>query len=459
MKKNWPILVVDDEEVMCESMAAWLREDGYRVDTAPDGQAALELAKTTDYVICFIDLKMPGGMDGIETMMEIRRIRPDASVIIITAYATVDTAIQAMKEGAQEYIVKPCNPQEISMLVSRITKFKKLQSENAILRKKLRRHYRHHDIITKNARMEEILALTQDIASLRSTVLIRGESGTGKELVARAIHFSGNRSEKPFIVVNCAALTETLLESELFGYEKGAFTGATGQAKGKFELADGGTIFLDEIGDISPKLQSDLLRVLQERRFYRVGGAQEVEVDVRIIAATNSHLEELVKDGKFRDDLYYRLNVIEIRLPSLRERREDIPLLAEHFVQRISSELGKDVGGITGAALKVLIAYDWPGNVRELENVIERAIVTCRNGALDEQDFSWLTRPAISAQNWEVPDVPLEELERRAIVAALERTHGNVKEASAALGIDRSTLYDKLKRYAIATKGAAVLAR
>ena len=449
MKKNWPILVVDDEEVMCESMAAWLREDGYRVDTAPNGQKALDLAQSTDYVICFIDLKMPGGMDGIETMMEVRRIRPEASVIIITAYATVDTAIQAMKEGALEYIVKPCNPQEISMLVSRIMKFKKLESENAILRKRLTRQYRHHDIITKNPRMEEILALTQEIASLRSTVLIRGESGTGKELVARAIHFSGNRSEKPFIVVSCAALTETLLESELFGYEKGAFTGANGQAKGKFELADGGTLFLDEIGDISPKLQADLLRVLQERRFYRVGGSQEVEVDVRIIAATNKNLAEEVQQGRFREDLFYRLNVIEIPLPPLRERREDIPLLAEHFVQRISSELDKDVGGISAAALKVLMAYDWPGNVRELENVIERAIVTSRNGTLDEQDFSWLQRQAPSTQNWEIPDVPLDELERRAIVAALERKHGNVKEASAALGIDRSTLYDKLKRYAI----------
>jgi DNA-binding NtrC family response regulator len=280
---------------MCESMAAWLREDGYCVDTAPNGQKALDLAKSTDYVICFIDLKMPGGMDGIETMMEIHRIRPEASVIIITAYATVDTAIQAMKEGAQEYIVKPCNPQEISMLVSRIMKLKKLQSENALLRKKLSRQYCHRDIITKNPRLEEILVLTQNIASLRSTVLIRGESGTGKGLVARAIHFSGNRAEKPFIVVSCAALTETLLESELFGYEKGAFTGAAGQARGKFELAGGGTLLLDEIGDISPKLQADLLRVLQERRFYRVGGNQEVEVDVRIIAATNKDLAEEVQ--------------------------------------------------------------------------------------------------------------------------------------------------------------------
>jgi DNA-binding NtrC family response regulator len=345
--------------------------------------------------------------------------------------------------------VKPCNPQEISMLVARILKLKKLQSENAILRKKLTRQYRHHDIITKNPRMEEILALTQEIASLRSTVLIRGESGTGKELVARAIHFSGERAANPFIAVSCAALAETLLESELFGYEKGAFTGANGQAKGKFELADSGTIFLDEIGDISPKLQGDLLRVLQERRFYRVGGSQEIQVDARVIAATNKDLAEEVKQARFREDLYYRLNVIEIRLPALRERREDIPLLAEHFVQRISSELGKEISGISGAALKLLIAYDWPGNVRELENVIERAIVTCHNHLLEETDFSWLERTPDSAQNWEIPDVSLDELERRAIITALERKHGNVKEASTALGIDRSTLYDKLKRYEI----------
>jgi DNA-binding NtrC family response regulator len=226
MKNFWPILVVDDEEIMCESMAAWLREDGYHVDTAPNGRKALELAKATDFSICFIDLKMPGGLDGIETMIEIRRIRPEAAIIIITAYATVDTAIQAIKESAQEYIVKPCNPQEISLLVSRILKVKKLQRENVILRKKISRHYHHRDVITKNARMEEILGLARDISSLRSTVLIRGESGTGKELVARAIHYSGDRAARPFITVSCAALTETLLESELFGYEKGAFTGA-----------------------------------------------------------------------------------------------------------------------------------------------------------------------------------------------------------------------------------------
>jgi DNA-binding NtrC family response regulator len=449
MKNLWSILVVDDEEVMCESMAAWLREDGYRVDTAPNGRKAVELAKATDFAICFVDLKMPGGMDGIETMMEIRRLRPETAIIIITAYATVDTAIQAIKEGAQEYIVKPCNPQEISLLVSRILKVKKLQRENAILRKKITRGYRHRDIITKNARMEEILHLAQDIASLRSTVLIRGESGTGKELVARAIHYSGDRASNPFITVSCAALTETLLESELFGYEKGAFTGAAAQTKGKFELADSGSIFLDEIGDISPKLQADLLRVLQERRFYRVGGGEEVPVDARVIAATNKDLAEEVRQGRFRDDLYYRLNVIEIRIPPLRERREDIPLLAETFLERLAHELGKDVGGISADGLKVLMEYDWPGNVRELENAIERAVVTCRNGTIGEAELSFLNQRLAPATEWDPPDVPLSELERRAIIAALQRRQGNVKETAAALGIDRSTLYDKLKRYEI----------
>jgi len=450
MKNIWPILIVDDEEVMCESMAAWLREDGYRVDTASNGRIALERAKTTDYAIYFVDLKMPGGMDGIETMMEVRKLRHDASIIIMTAYATVDTAIQAMKEGAQEYIVKPCNPQEISLLVSRILKVKKLQRENAILRKKLSRNYRHRDIITKNSAMEEILSLAADIASLRSTVLIRGESGTGKELVARAIHYSGDRAPKPFVTVSCAALTETLLESELFGYEKGAFTGANQQTRGKFEVADSGTILLDEIGDISPKLQADLLRVLQERCFYRVGGNEEVQVDARVIAATNKDLAEEVRQGRFRDDLYYRLNVIEIRIPPLRERREDVPLLTAHFIERLAHELSKDVSDISEDALKLLMDHDWPGNVRELENAVERALVTCKGRQLTEADFTWLGRTGTSKQGFLMPgDLPLAELERRAIIATLERTRGNVKEAAQSLGVDRSTLYEKLKRYEI----------
>jgi DNA-binding NtrC family response regulator len=396
-----------------------------------------------------VDLKMPGGMDGIETMMQIRRRYPEASIIIITAYATVDTAITAMKEGAQEYIVKPCNPEEISLLVSRIVKVKNLQRENSILRKKLSRQYRFQDIVSKNARMHGILQLAQEIAPLRSTVLIQGESGTGKELIARAIHNSGDRASKPFVAVSCAALAETLLESELFGHEKGSFTGAAERKMGKFEMADGGTIFLDEIGDISAKLQMDLLRVLQERCFYRVGGSEEVRVDVRVIAATHINLQQAVAEGKFRDDLFYRLNVIEIRIPALRERCEDIPLLARHFLERLSHELGKDVDEISEGGLRALMDYPWPGNVRELENAVERAMVTCRGRALTEEDFAFLAENG-HARSWSVPpSMSLQEMEKMAIVATLQRTGGNIKESASVLGIDRSTLYEKIKRYEI----------
>jgi DNA-binding NtrC family response regulator len=446
---HWHIMVVDDEEVMRESLAAWLREDGYNVDTATSGREAIQKAREYDYAIYFVDLKMPGGIDGIETMMEIRKLHADASIIIVTAYATVDTAITAMKEGAQEYIVKPCNPEEISLLVSRIIKVKNLQRENSILRKKLSKQYSFHDILSKSPKMGKIFELVKDVAGLRSTVLVQGESGTGKELIARAIHFSGDRAEKPFIGVSCAALPETLLESELFGHEKGSFTGATAQRKGKFEMADGGTLFLDEIGDISAKLQMDLLRVLQERRFYRVGGTEEIEVDVRVIAATNIDLDRAVREGTFRDDLFYRLNVIGIHIPPLRERREDIPLLAQNFAERLSHELGRKVNGVSEGALRILLDHEWPGNVRELENTIERAIVTCKTTMLTDDDVSFLLRtPDTEKARWSVPqNITLEEAERQIIAATVQRTNGNIKEAASVLGIDRSTLYDKLRKY------------
>jgi DNA-binding NtrC family response regulator len=450
MKTHWQILVVDDEEVMCESLAAWLREDGYVVDTAPSGRDAVEKARLRDYAIYFVDLKMPGGMDGIETMMQIRHLHPEASIIIITAYATVDTAITAMKEGAQEYIVKPCNPEEISLLVNRIIKVKNLQRENTILRKKLTRQYSVHDVVSKNPRMLEIMALCGEIASLRSTVLIQGESGTGKELVARAIHNAGDRASKPFVAVSCAALAETLLESELFGHEKGSFTGANQQKRGKFEMADTGTIFLDEIGDISPKLQVDLLRVLQDRSFYRVGGSVEVKVDARVVAATHVNLQQAVSEGRFRDDLYYRLNVIEIRIPPLRERREDIPLLAHHFVERLSHELGKDVSEVGEGALRLLMDHNWPGNVRELENAVERAMVTCRGPVLTERDFAFLAQTGAPAAVWAPPaGMTIEDMEKVLIAATIQRAQGNIKEAASVLGIDRSTLYEKIKKYEI----------
>jgi DNA-binding NtrC family response regulator len=408
------------------------------------------MAAAKDYAIHFVDLKMPGGIDGIETMMEIRKRHPEASVIIMTAYATVDTAITAMKEGAQEYIVKPCNPEEISLLVGRIIKVKNLQRENLILRKKLTKQYSFQDIISKNPKMNEIFELIRDIASLRSTVLVQGESGTGKELIARAIHFSGERSRRPFVAVSCAALAETLLESELFGHERGAFTGATERRRGKFEMAEGGTLFLDEIGDISPKVQVDLLRVLQERTFFRVGGTQQVAVDVRVIAATRVNLQEAVAAGTFRDDLFYRLNVINIRIPPLRRRLEDIPLLAEAFVERIARELNRERTELSEGALKLLIGHDWPGNVRELENAIERAIVTSKGRILTEEDFSFLEHGGAGG-GWVVPDhVSLDEVERQVIAATLRRTGWNIKEAAGDLGIDRSTLYDRLKKYGLA---------
>ena len=455
MKQQWKLLVADDEPVMRESMAAWLMEDGYIVDTAAGGKDAIALAAKTDYALYFVDLKMPPGIDGLETMAEIRKLHPDASIVIITAYATVDTAIAAVREGAYEYIVKPCNPQDISMLVERSLRVKSLQRENLHLRKKLARSYSFHDIVSKNVRMLQLFELIRDVASLKSTVLIQGESGTGKELVARAIHETGDRASGPFVAVSCAALTETLLESELFGHERGAFTGASSQRKGKFELADGGTLFLDEIGDITPKLQGDLLRVLQERQFFRVGGSQEVKVDVRVIAATHRDLKDAVNQGEFRSDLYYRLNVITMSIPPLRERREDVPLLAGQFVERLATEVGKEGIELSEDAVRALLEYDWPGNVRELENAIERAIVTCHAKTLSREDFLFLFQHDGRAPGASIPSgLTLDQLEGLAVAATLERTGWNVKEAAGILGIDRSTLYDKLKKHGLSRGGS-----
>jgi transcriptional regulator with PAS, ATPase and Fis domain len=305
-------------------------------------------------------------------------------------------------------------------------------------------------MVSKNSRMQVVFSLVRDVADLRSTVLIQGESGTGKELVARAIHSCGGRAPRPFVPVSCAALPETLLESELFGYEKGSFTGATERKKGKFELAHGGTMFLDEIGDITTKVQIDLLRVLQERRFFRLGGSEEIEVDVRVIAATNRDLRQAVQQGTFRDDLFYRLNVITITIPPLRERREDVPLLAHEFIDRLAVEVGKEVDEISEGALKILLDHPWPGNVRELENAIERAIVTTRSHVLLAEDFAFLAHEGGQPLGWTPPtDLTLDAVEREVILATLRRTGGNVKEAAAILDIDRSTLYDRLRRYGI----------
>jgi DNA-binding NtrC family response regulator len=449
VQEPWRILVVDDEPVQRESMAVWLKEDGYSVDTASSGDEAVELAGKTAYDVCFVDLKMPG-IDGIETMRRIRKTHPEAAVIIVTAYATVDTAITAIKEGARDYVVKPCNLPELSLQVERILEVKRLQRENVLLRKKLQKEYTLQDLTSKSPKMHEIFELVRNVASLRSTVLIQGESGTGKEVIARAIHLTSDRAKRPFVAVPCVALAESLLESELFGHERGSFTGAVDRRKGKIEMAEGGTVFLDEIADIPLKLQLDLLRVLQERRFFRVGGSEEIEVDVRFIAASNRSLSDAVHEGRFREDLFYRLNVITIQLPPLRERVEDIPLLARTFVERIATEVGKDVRDLSEGALRRLMAYDWPGNVRELENGIERAIVVASGPVLDEEDFAFLEQESEQRAGWSVPaNLSLKDVEREVIQATLRRTGGNIKAAAAALGIDRSTLYEKLKRYEI----------
>jgi DNA-binding NtrC family response regulator len=443
------ILVVDDEPVARDSLAAWLREDGHPVDTCASGAEAIARCGEAEYAVCFLDLRMPSGLDGLATLVEVRRIRPETAVVIMTAYAAVDTAVEAMKQGAEDYIVKPFNLSEISLLVERLLRRRRIELENVYLRKRLYGQYQFHDLVSKNPKMQEIFELIREVAHLRSTVLIQGESGVGKELVARALHYSGDRADHPFVPVSCTALPETLLESELFGHEKGAFTGAVTRRPGKFELAAGGTIFLDEIGEISVKLQMDLLRVLEERRFFRVGGIEEIEVDVRFIAATNRDLQDAVRRGAFRDDLYYRLNVIHVPIPPLRERLEDVPLLVEQFIRQLSIEMGKEkVTGISEEALRLLMSRDWPGNVRELRNAVERAMVTCRTETLAEDDFGFLVPVSGEGREWLVPaDLSLAEVERRVIEAVLARAGGNVRDAAVKLGIDRSTLYEKLKRY------------
>ena len=441
------ILVVDDEQVARESLAAWLREDGYAVDLAASGADAIGLAREREYALALIDLRMPPGADGIETMRALKALRPDVPAVIVTAFASIDTAIDAMKEGAEDYLLKPVNPREISLLVERLLSLTRLRRENRYLRRRLTRQRTFHELIGRSAEMQAVFALIRDVASLRSTILVLGESGCGKELVARAIHAEGERRTRRFVAVSCAALPETLLESELFGHERGAFTGAGSRKLGKVELAAGGTLFLDEIGDIPARVQQGLLRVLQERRFFRVGGTEEISVDVRFIAATNRDLEEAVRAGDFREDLFYRLNVITVRVPPLRQRREDIPLLAEHIVARLAEEMKKPVERLADGALQVLLEYDWPGNVRELENTLERAMVGCRGDVLSEEDVAFVRSLARRDREWEPPaEASLAEIERKAIEAALRRTAGNVRQASRELGIDRSTLYDKMKR-------------
>jgi DNA-binding NtrC family response regulator len=444
MSKMPRILVVDDEKAMRESLNDWLKEDGYQVGLAESGSKAIDMARNDPWEVILLDLKMPG-MDGLETLKKLKEVRPDAEILMMTAYASVDTAVNAMKEGAFDYLVKPFDPDEVEMQIKKIVAHKDLVLENILLRKKLEETYQFDEIIGKSDVMQEVFDLISRVASTDSTVLITGESGTGKELIARAIHGNSNRCYMPFIAVSCGALPDSLLESELFGYEKGAFTGAEHTKKGRFEMAHKGTLFLDEIGDISLKTQVDLLRVLQQKVLQRLGGEEMIEVDVRILAATNRDLKRAIQENRFREDLYYRLNVIALQVPPLRERKEDIPLLANAFVRKYCLEMNKEKTKIASPALKLLMDYDWPGNVRELENIIERALVIGKGDEISPDDLPF-SRKELGTEAF---PKSLKMMEKVHIRRILEATGWNISQASRELGVDRQTLYNKIEKYEI----------
>jgi DNA-binding NtrC family response regulator len=446
MTKNARILIVDDEVAMREALKDWLLEDGYEVGLAESGKEAIARAGEKSWDVILLDLKMPG-MDGIETLRRLKgdEVNTEAEILMMTAYATVDTAVQAMKEGAFDYLVKPFDPEEVQIQIQKIVSHRELVLENILLRQKLEERSEYDEIIGKSDAMQEIYDMISRVAPTDSTVLITGESGTGKELVAQAIHGNSQRCYMPFIAVSCGALPDSLLESELFGYEKGAFTGAEHTKKGRFELADQGTLFLDEIGDISLKTQVDLLRVLQEKKFRRLGGQEEIGVDVRILTATNRDLKKAISDHRFREDLFYRLNVISIHLPPLRERKEDIPLLVKAFIWRYCLEMNKEPVKTAPSAMKLLIDYDWPGNVRELENVIERALVIGRGPEIVTDDLPFARKEL-------TPDkLPrsLKLMEKYHIETILKETGWNISQTARLLEIDRQTLYNKIEKYTI----------
>jgi two-component system, NtrC family, response regulator AtoC len=445
MRKEISILVVDDEEVVRNSLVDWLQEDGYQAEAAENGPRALEMIREKPWDVAMVDLKMPK-MDGLEVMKRAKQINPQMQVVIITAYATVHTAVQAMKTGAYDYLIKPCEPEEISMLIKRLIESQELIREVSHLRKELAKQYHFHDLISKSPKMLELFEFAKSVSKSNSNILILGESGTGKELLARAIHNEGLRPQGPFVPVSCVALPESLLESEFFGHEKGAFTNAVALKRGKFELADGGTIFLDEIGDITPKLQLSLLRALQEKEIVRLGGAGPIKLDIRVVAATNRDLKKAVGEGKFREDLYYRLNVISIEIPPLRQRKEDIPILVQHFIGKFNIELEKNVQKISEDALLALMKYDWPGNVRELENAVERAMVVTKNAAISLEELR-LAPHILKTDVAAYGDNSMKSIERQHILKILNETEWNIQRSAEILDIDRVTLYNKIKKY------------
>jgi two-component system NtrC family response regulator len=444
------ILIVDDEKNYLVVLQALLADSGYEVLTAPNGNQALALAAEEEPDLVITDMRMPQ-MTGVELIQRLRANFNEIPIIVMTAYGTVENAVEAMKSGASDYISKPFENTELLLTVEKALKMRRLLTQNRLLKEELQGY---GEIIGDSKVMRQVYALIDKVAATRATVLLTGESGTGKELIARAIHARSPRAEEPFVAVNCMALTETLLESELFGHEKGAFTGATGRRKGRFEMAHGGTLFLDEVGEMSPSLQVKLLRVLQERTFERVGGNQPISVDVRIVAATNRDLSQAVEAGQFREDLFYRLNVVRIEVPPLSQRREDLPVLVAHFVKKYAAEVGRPAPQVDKAAMELIYSHAWPGNVRELENAIERAVILAGD-SITPADLPLEIRPEERGapstelpQNMSINDA-VEDLERRMIVRALKEAGGVAAHAAEALGLTKSNLAYKLKKYEI----------
>ena len=453
MRNSNTVLVVDDDPAHRTMLRTLLTGWGYDIDEADDGSAAIERVHERAFDLIMMDIRMVK-VSGLQALAEIKALNPAIPIIIMTAYSSVETAVEALKSGAYDYLTKPLDFDELRLVMERAMEHTHLREENRLLRETLGSHFDTQHIIGRSGPMMRLMETVAQVAPSEATVLITGESGTGKEMIAGAIHFNSPRKDGPFVKINCAAITETLLESELFGHEKGAFTGAHRQKEGRFRQAHGGTLFLDEISEMSLAMQVKLLRVLQEREITRVGGEEVIKVNVRIIAATNTDLAREIEEGRFREDLYYRLNVVALEMPPLRERREDIPLLAQHFLEALSRDNRKDIKGFTPQAMDRVMKYDWPGNVRELMNAIERGVVLSRSEYLDEEVLSLISSDESSSQDISSgdglnADMPLDEVEKATILKTLESAGGNKSEAARRLGITRRTLHKRLKLYGV----------